>query len=113
VMPHMVNAQLFYGNAIYAMSKRKFDQLAPGDRVFIKEAGFEAGKWVKPVYESWVNEQIGSAVMKSGGSVRSLSKAERQRLIKSAAEGWNEQMDTACGAQLSAKLKALFKKYER
>jgi TRAP-type C4-dicarboxylate transport system substrate-binding protein len=113
VMPYMVNANIFYAHIMYTMNKKKFDALSPQDQAAMKQAGLEAAKWVKPFYETWIHEQIGNAVMKSGGSVRTLSKDERQRLIKSASEGWNNQIETACGPELAPKLRAMFKKYEK
>jgi TRAP-type C4-dicarboxylate transport system substrate-binding protein len=111
VMPYMVNAKLFYGNVMYSMSKRKFDALSAQDQASVKEAGYEAAKWVKPVYENWINEQVGNAVLRTGASVNSLPKAERVRLAQSAGEGWNNQIEEACGP-LAPKVRALFKKYE-
>lgn len=111
VMPHMVSAKLFYGNVMYSMDKKKFDALSPQDQAAMKEAGYEAAKWVKPVYEAWINEQVGNAILKGGGSARALPKAERLQLIKSAGEGWNNQIEEACGP-LAPKVRALFKKYE-
>ncbi|MGH6906115.1 MAG: TRAP transporter substrate-binding protein DctP [Geminicoccaceae bacterium] len=111
VMPHMINAGLFYGNVMYAMSKDKFDALSPEHQEAIMAAGVDAARWIKPQYEAWINEQVGLAVMKGGGSARALDPDERLRLIESAAEGWNDQMDEACGPELAAKLRALFSKY--
>ncbi|MCB1744500.1 MAG: C4-dicarboxylate ABC transporter substrate-binding protein, partial [Gammaproteobacteria bacterium] len=84
VMPHMINANLFYGNIMYMMNKRKFDSLSPADQQAILEAGEEAQRAIKEPYEKWINEKVGEAVMKSGGSARALPKAERLRLIESA-----------------------------
>lgn len=112
VMPNMVSAKLFYGNVMYAMNKKKFDTLSPGDQTAVKDAGFEAAKWTKPVYEAWVNEQIGNPILKGEATARAVSKAERSRLIKSAGEGWNNQIEEACGPELAPKIRALFKKYE-
>ena len=112
VMPHMINANLFYGNVMYMMNKRKFDALSAADQEAILAAGAEAAAWIKGPYEQWINEKVGEAVMKSGGSARALPKEERLRLISSAAEGWESQWDEACGAELANKIRALFKKYE-
>lgn len=112
VMPHMVNAHIFYVNVMYVMNKKKFDALPPPDQAAIKEAGLEMAKWLKPVYWRWINEQVGDAVMKGGASAVGLPKAERLRLIRSAGEGWNHQIEQACGPEIGAKLRAMFKKYE-
>jgi TRAP-type transport system periplasmic protein len=111
VMPHMINANLFYGNVMYSMNKNKFDALPPEHQEAIMAAGRDAAEWIKPHYESWINEQVGLAVMKGGGSARALAPEERLRLIASAAEGWNDQMEEACGPELAAKLRALFEEY--
>jgi TRAP-type C4-dicarboxylate transport system substrate-binding protein len=111
VMPHMINANLFYGNVMYSMNKDKFDALPPEHQEAIMAAGLDAAEWIKPQYESWINEQVGLAVMKGGGSARALDPVERLRLIESAAEGWNDQMDEACGPELAAELRDLFAEY--
>jgi TRAP-type transport system periplasmic protein len=112
VMPHMINANLFYGNIMYMMNKRKFDSLSAADQKAILEAGEEAARAIKTPYEQWINEKVGEAVMKGGGSARALPKDERLRLIASAADGWESQWDAACGADLANKIRVLFKKYE-
>ena len=111
VMPHMINANLFYGNVMYSMNKAKFDALPPEHQEAIMAAGADAAAWIKPHYEAWINEQVGLAVMQGGGSARALEPDERLRLIASAAEGWNDQMDEACGPELAAELRALFEEY--
>ncbi len=112
VMPHMINANLFYGNVMYAMNKKKFDTLSAADQKAILEAGVESARQLKPDYEAWIDQQVGNAIMKGGGSARALAKDERLRLIKSASAGWSDQMDEACGPELAGKLRALFAKYE-
>lgn len=112
VIPNMVVARMFYLNIMYVMNKKKFDGLPRPDQVAIKEAGLEMAKSLKPAYERWVNEQVGDAVMKQGASAVALPNAERLRLIRSAGEGWNNQIEEACGPELGAKLRAMFKKYE-
>ncbi len=111
VMPHMINASLFYGNVMYSMNKEKFDALSPENQAAILEAGVDAERWIKPRYEAWIDEQVGKAVMQGGGSARAVAPDERLRLIESAAEGWNDQMDEACGPELAGKLRALFEEY--
>ena len=112
VMPHMINANLFYGNIMYMMNKRKLDALSAADQKAILEAGEEAQRWIKEPYERWINEKVGEAVMQGGGSARALGQDERLRLIRSAAEGWESQWDEACGPELAGKMRSLFKKYE-
>ena len=112
VMPHMISAKLFYGNIMYMMNKRKFDGLSAADQKAILEAGDEASRAIKTPYEQWINEKVGEAVMKGGGSARALPQDERLRLIASAKDGWESQWDAACGAELANKIRALFKKYE-
>jgi TRAP-type C4-dicarboxylate transport system substrate-binding protein len=97
---------------MYMMNKSKFDSLSPADQKAVLEAGEEAQRAIKEPYEKSINEKVGEAVMKGGGSARALPKDERLRLIKSAAEGWESQWDEACGPDLANKIRALFKKYE-
>ena len=112
VMPHMLMVQGFYGNGMNSMSKKKFDSLRPEDQKVILEAGIETGKWLKPRYEDWINMRVGEGIFKHGGSVYAVPKEERRELVAKMGEGWNEKMDTACGSERAAKLRALFKKYE-
>ena len=112
VMPHMINANLFYGNIMYMMNKAKFDALSPEDQQAILDAGEEAQRAIKTPYEQWINEKVGEAVMKGGGSARALAKDERMRLIASAAEGWDDKWNEACGEELAGKIRALFEEYE-
>jgi TRAP-type C4-dicarboxylate transport system substrate-binding protein len=110
-MPNLLVVQVFYGNGMNSMSKEKLESLRPEDRKVILDAGSETAKWLKPRYEDWINAQIGTAVMKTGGSAYAAPQAEREKLIAFMAEGWNEQMDSACGPELAGKLRALFDKY--
>jgi len=112
VMPHMINANLFYGTVMYSMNKKKFDKLSSADQKALLEAGKEAAIWNKKPFEDWINMKVGEAIMKGGGSAYALPQKERLRLIKSAAEGWESQWDEACGPELANKIRALFKKYE-
>jgi TRAP-type C4-dicarboxylate transport system substrate-binding protein len=112
VMPNMVRANMFYSNVIYAINKAKFEKLRPADQKAILDAGLEAARWTTPRYAQWIDEQVGGAIMTGGASVTNVTKAERVRLINKAAEGWNDQMDKACGAATSQRLRAVFKKYE-
>ena len=110
-MPNLLVAQIFYGNGMNSMSKEKLASLRPEDQKVILAAGIETAKWLKPRYEDWINVQIGAAAMKTGASTYVVSDDERERLVSFMSEGWNGQMDTACGADLAGKLKALFDKY--
>jgi TRAP-type C4-dicarboxylate transport system substrate-binding protein len=112
VMPNMVRTNMFYINNMYTMNKAKFDKLRPEDQKAILEAGVETARWWTPRYEAAVDQQIGASVMRGGANVTGVSKAERSRLIAKAAEGWNDQIDTACGANMGPRLRAIFKKFE-
>ena len=113
VMPHMINGSLFYGNIIYMINKKKFDALSPDDRKALMAAASESEVWLKPRYEEWVNEQVGHAVMKGGGSAVSLPLKQRQSLVSAAQHKWNPTGDTACGQELSTKVRDLLKAYSK
>ena len=108
IMPHMINASLFYGNVHYMMNKTKFDALSPEDQKAVLDAGRETETWLKPLYENWINKQVGNAVMKGGGSAAALSKDEREKLVASVRPTWDKGVDEACGAELAGKIRALF-----
>lgn len=111
VMPYMVNATLFYGNIIYMINKKKFDGLSPADQKALMVAAKESEVWLKPRYENWVNEQVGNAVMKGGGSAVSLPLAQRKTLVGTIQGKWNPTVSKDCGADLSGKVLSLFKSY--
>jgi hypothetical protein len=67
--------------------------------------------WLQPRYEEWVNEQVGNAVMKGGGSAVSLPLAQRQALVSAAQKTWNTTVDQDCGPELSKQVRALFDSY--
>ncbi len=113
VMPHMINGSLFYGNIIYMINKRKFDGLSPADQTALMEAAKDSEVWLKPRYEEWVNEQVGHAVMKGGGSAVSLPLKQRQALVSAAQQKWNPTVDKDCGQDLSSKVQSLFKSYSK
>lgn len=113
VMPYMVNGSLFYGNIIYMINKRKFDALSPDDQKALLAAASESEVWLKPRYEAWVNEQVGNAVMKGGGSAVSLPRAQQQSLVAGAQQKWNATVDQDCGPALAGQVRALFKQYSR
>lgn len=111
VQPHMVNADLFYGNVMYMMNKAKFDGLSPADQQAILDAGKETETWLKPKYEAWVNEQVGNAVMNGGGSARALTKEESAALLASVQPQWNEELDKTCGVETADKIRAVLEKH--
>ena len=111
VMPHMVNANLFYGNIQYMMNKSKFDGLSADDQKAVLEAGKEAEVWLKPRYEAWIDERVGNAVMKGGGSAVSIPQKQRNELISSVQGKWDEEVDKACGADLAGQIRELFAKH--
>ncbi len=111
VMPYMVNANLFYGNIIYMMSKEKFDGLSAADQKALVEAAREAETWLKPRYEQWINERVGSAVMQGGGAAVSISEAERKELIDSVRPAWDKEVDDACGKALAGQIRGLYRRH--
>ena len=70
VMPYMVNANLFYGNVNYMINKDKFDALTAEEQAALNAAATETETWLQPLYEDWVDQQVGNAVMKGGGCCR-------------------------------------------
>jgi TRAP-type C4-dicarboxylate transport system substrate-binding protein len=111
VMPYMVNGTLFYGNIVYMINKKKLETLTPADQAALMAAAAESEVWLKPRYESWVNEQVGNAVMMGGGSAVSLTKEKRTALVGDVQTKWNKVVDTDCGPELAGQVKALFKTY--
>ncbi len=111
VMPYMVNGTLFYGNIVYMINKKKLETLSPADQKALMVAATESEVWLKPRYESWVNEQVGNAVMKGGGSAVSLTKQKRTALVTDVQTKWNAVVDTDCGPELAGQVKTLFKTY--
>jgi len=112
VMPHMVNANLFYGNIQYMMNKKKFDELSPADQQALLEACREAEEWLKPRYEEWVDTRVGNAVMKGGGSAYSIPEDQRLAAIESVQAQWDEEVNAACGQPLADNIRTLFAKYK-
>jgi TRAP-type C4-dicarboxylate transport system substrate-binding protein len=111
VMPHMVNANLFYGNIIYMINKDKLESLSKGNQTALLEAANEAETWLKPRYEDWVDQRVGNAVMKGGGGAFSVSQDTRHAMIDKAAASWNSEVDEACGKPKADKVRALFAKH--
>jgi TRAP-type C4-dicarboxylate transport system substrate-binding protein len=108
VMPYMVNANLFYGNINYMMNKSKFDSMTEEEQTAVLEAAHETEEWLKPRYEDWVDQRVGTAVMKGGGAAVSISQDKRMDLIESVQGTWNETVDEACGPELAGQIRDLF-----
>jgi TRAP-type C4-dicarboxylate transport system substrate-binding protein len=106
VMPHMVNANLFYGNIIYMMNKDKFDALTPEEQAALTEAAAETEVWLQPKYEGWVDEQVAAAVA-AGGTEMNLPTETSMALIESVKGTWDMTVDEACGAELATKIRDL------
>lgn len=111
VMPYMVNANLFYGNIQYMMSLDRFNSLSEPDRAALLEAGRETEAWLQPMYEGWINEQVGNAVMKGGGAAVSITTEQRNALLAEIEPKWAAEVDAACGPELAGQLRALFAKH--
>ncbi len=109
VMPHMVKANLFYGNINYMVNKKKFESLSPADQTAVLAAARESEVWLKPEYEKSVDADIASAV-KQGGTVTSVAPAQRKAMVDSIAAKWKGEVDTACGVELADKVRTLFAK---
>jgi TRAP-type C4-dicarboxylate transport system substrate-binding protein len=106
VMPHMVNANLFYGNIIYMMNKDKFDALTPEEQAALTEAAAETEVWLQPKYEAWVDEQVAAAVA-AGGTETNLSTETSTALIETVKGTWDATVDEACGAELAGRIRDL------
>ena len=109
VMPHMVKANLFYGNIIYMINKKKFDGLSAADQAAVLAAARESEVWLKPEYEKFVDTSIADAV-KQGGTVTAVAPAKRKAMVDQIAAKWTPEVDTACGADMAGKVRALFAK---
>lgn len=107
VMPYMVNANLFYGNIQYMMNKAKFDALTADEQAALTAAATETETWLQPLYEGWVDQQVGNAVMQGGGSAVSISDKQRAGLIASVKEKWDPTVDAACGPELAGNIRDL------
>ncbi len=110
VMPHMVSANLFYGNIIYMMNKGKFDALTPEEQTALTEAAAETEAWLQPRYETWVDEQIAAAV-EEGGTEEALSPEKSAELIATVADAWNATVDEACGEALASDIRSLLESH--
>ncbi len=111
VMPYMVNANLFYGNLGYMMNKKKFETLSAADQKAVLEAGRESEEWLKPRYEDWVDQRVGTAVMKGNGQAVTISQEQRMAAIDSVQSKWDVEVDKACGKPLADKVRSIFAKY--
>jgi TRAP-type C4-dicarboxylate transport system substrate-binding protein len=107
VMPHMVKANLFYGNINYMINKRKFDSLSPADQTAVLAAARESEVWLKPEYEKSVDASIADAV-RQGGTVTAVPPAQRKAMVDAIAAKWTGEVDAACGADLANKVRTLF-----
>lgn len=110
VMPHMVKANMFYGNIIYMINKRKFDALSPADQSALLTAARESEVWLKPEYEKSVDTSIADAV-KQGGTVTALDASKRKSMVEAIAVKWKSEVDTSCGPEQAGKVRALFAKH--
>jgi TRAP-type transport system periplasmic protein len=109
VMPHMVKANLFYGNINYMINKRKFESLSPADQAAVLAAARESEVWLKPEYEKSVDASIADAV-KQGGTVTAVAPAQRKAMVETIAAKWKGEVDTACGPDLANKVRSLLGK---
>lgn len=107
VMPHMVKANLFYGNIQYMISKRKLDSLSPADQKALEAAANESEAWLKPKYEKWVDDSIADA-LKQGGTVTAISAEKRKALLSSVTGKWDAEVNAGCGPELAGKVRTLF-----
>ena len=112
VMPYMVNASLFYGNIQYMMNLDRFNSLSEEDQTALLEAGAETEAWLQPLYENWIDGQVGNAVMKGGGAAVSISADERNSMISEIAAQWTGEVDAACGPDLANQIRALFAQHQ-
>lgn len=110
VMPHMVKANMFYGNIIYMVNKRKFEALSPADQAALMAAARESEVWLKPEYEKSVDASIADAV-KQGGTVTAVDPAKRKAMVDTIAAKWKGEVDSSCGADMANKVRALFAKH--
>ncbi|TRD23254.1 TRAP transporter substrate-binding protein DctP [Palleronia caenipelagi] len=107
VMPYMVNANLFYGNIQYMMNKDKFDALTADEQAALTEAAAETEEWLQPRYESWVDQQVGNAVMAGGGQAVSIPEDQRKDLIASVKDKWDMTVNESCGDDLAEQVRDL------
>ncbi len=106
VMPHMIDANLFYGNIIYMMNKQKFDALTPEEQAALTAAAAETEAWLQPIYEGWVDEQVAAAIAEGGTEVK-LPAEKSNELLASVQDKWAVEVDKACGIELADQFRAL------
>ncbi len=106
VMPHMVKANLFYGNIQYMISKRKLDSLSPADQKALEAAANESESWLKPKYEKWVDDSIADA-LKQGGTVTTISAEKRKALLEQRGGQVGREVNAGCGPELAGKVRTL------
>ncbi|WP_122055091.1 TRAP transporter substrate-binding protein DctP [Vibrio sp. Evd11] len=107
VMPHMVDAGIFYGNIMYMMNKERFDSLSKSDQQALMDAAEETEAWLKPRYEEWVDARIEEA-KKEGGTVLELTSEQKLNLVSGIAKSWEIEVVKGCGTKLSSQMKDLF-----
>lgn len=107
VMPHMVKSNLFYGNIMYMINKKKFESMSLPDRSAVQAAAKESEAWLKPQYEKSVDDSIAQAV-KAGGTVTQIDPLRKKALVESVTPKWKIEVDMACGPDLSNKVRTLF-----
>jgi len=112
VLPYMANVKMMYGQNMYTMNKKKFDSLSPEDQKAILEAGEETARWLEPLYQNWINAQVGRGVMQNGMRVLSFTQEQREALVKSALKSWESKISEACGADRTKKIMALMEKFQ-
>lgn len=110
VMPHMINANLFYGNVIYMMNKGKFEALTAAEQTALTDAAAETEAWLQPRYEQWVDEQVATAIAE-GGTEETLPADKTAALIASVRDTWNAEADKACGPELAGKIRDLLQSH--
>lgn len=110
VMPHMVKANLFYGNINYMINKRKFETLSAPDQAAVLAAARESEVWLKPEYEKSVDTSIADAV-KQGGTVTSVAPAQRKAMVDAIAAKWKTEVDKDCGVDMANKVRTLFSRH--
>jgi TRAP-type transport system periplasmic protein len=111
VMPHLVRSNMFYGNILYPISKKKMASMSPADQDVVRQSAVKMIEWAQPRYERWIQQQIGEAVIKNGVSVKTLTKAETQQLVEKVRSAWMPKVEAACGPEKTKRLLDLFRKY--
>ncbi|MFO7759642.1 MAG: hypothetical protein R6V26_14400 [Roseovarius sp.] len=108
VVPYRVNANLHDGDMTYMMNKSKSDAMTEAEQTAVMEAAHETDDWLKARHEDWVDQRIGTAVMKGGAAAVSMSRNTRAGPIESVQASWNATVDEACGPELAGQIRDLF-----